>query len=123
MLYFEGDRNHIFRVLRAVKNRFGSTNEIGVFEMKEKGLAEVPNPSAVFLSERPAATPLPAPRRTRRAPMPRRSLQRDAGVLPATGNGQLGEGGQPNLGNMQDMIVRTLPDLTAFVDSFIAGCP
>jgi DNA repair protein RadA/Sms len=54
VLYFEGDRNHIFRVLRAVKNRFGSTNEIGVFEMKEKGLCEVPNPSAVFLSERPA---------------------------------------------------------------------
>jgi len=57
VLYFEGDRNHIFRILRAVKNRFGSTNEIGVFEMKEKGLAEVSNPSAVFLSERPAATP------------------------------------------------------------------
>ena len=57
VLYFEGDRNHIFRILRAVKNRFGSTNEIGVFEMKEKGLAEVSNPSAVFLSERPAETP------------------------------------------------------------------
>jgi DNA repair protein RadA/Sms len=55
VLYFEGDRNHMFRVLRAVKNRFGSTNEIGVFEMKEKGLAEVQNPSALFLSERPAA--------------------------------------------------------------------
>ena len=55
VLYFEGDRNHIFRVLRAVKNRFGSTNEIGVFEMKDKGLDEVANPSAVFLSGRPAA--------------------------------------------------------------------
>ncbi len=54
VLYFEGDRNHIFRILRAVKNRFGSTNEIGVFEMKDKGLDEVTNPSAVFLSERPA---------------------------------------------------------------------
>jgi DNA repair protein RadA/Sms len=54
VLYFEGDRNHIFRILRAVKNRFGSTNEIGVFEMKDRGLAEVANPSAVFLSERPA---------------------------------------------------------------------
>jgi DNA repair protein RadA/Sms len=54
VLYFEGDRNHVFRVLRAVKNRFGSTNEIGVFEMNERGLAEVPNPSALFLSERPA---------------------------------------------------------------------
>lgn len=57
VLYFEGDRNHIFRILRAVKNRFGSTNEIGVFEMKEKGLAEVSNPSAVFLAERPADSP------------------------------------------------------------------
>ena len=54
VLYFEGDRNHIFRILRAVKNRFGSTNEIGVFEMKDKGLDEVANPSAVFLAERPA---------------------------------------------------------------------
>lgn len=53
VLYFEGDRNHVFRILRAVKNRFGSTNEIGVFEMKEKGLQQVANPSAVFLSERP----------------------------------------------------------------------
>jgi DNA repair protein RadA/Sms len=53
VLYFEGDRNHVFRILRAVKNRFGSTNEIGVFEMKEKGLDQVANPSAVFLSERP----------------------------------------------------------------------
>ena len=57
VLYFEGDRNHIFRILRAVKNRFGSTNEIGVFEMNEKGLCEVTNPSAVFLSERPLDTP------------------------------------------------------------------
>ena len=57
VLYFEGDRNHIFRILRAVKNRFGSTNEIGVFEMKDKGLDEVANPSAVFLSERPTGAP------------------------------------------------------------------
>jgi DNA repair protein RadA/Sms len=53
VLYFEGDRSHAFRVLRAVKNRFGSTNEIGVFEMKESGLAEVANPSQLFLAERP----------------------------------------------------------------------
>jgi DNA repair protein RadA/Sms len=53
VLYFEGDRNHMFRILRAVKNRFGSTNEIGVFEMKERGLDEVSNPSALFLSEMP----------------------------------------------------------------------
>ncbi|MEJ2731714.1 MAG: DNA repair protein RadA [Deltaproteobacteria bacterium] len=57
VLYFEGDGNHIFRILRAVKNRFGSTNEIGVFEMKDQGLDEVANPSAVFLSERPANAP------------------------------------------------------------------
>jgi len=53
VLYFEGDKGHAFRILRAVKNRFGSTNEIGVFEMKEDGLAEVANPSEIFLAERP----------------------------------------------------------------------
>ncbi|MCY4001289.1 MAG: DNA repair protein RadA [Bacteroidetes bacterium] len=52
VLYFEGDRNHGYRILRAVKNRFGSTNEIGVFEMTNSGLKEVPNPSEIFLSER-----------------------------------------------------------------------
>ncbi len=57
VLYFEGDSNHVFRILRAVKNRFGSTNEIGVFEMNENGLSEVANPSAAFLSERPANAP------------------------------------------------------------------
>jgi len=57
VLYFEGDQNHVFRILRAVKNRFGSTNEIGVFEMNENGLNEVDNPSAVFLSERPVNAP------------------------------------------------------------------
>jgi DNA repair protein RadA/Sms len=57
VLYFEGDSNHVFRILRAVKNRFGSTNEIGVFEMNENGLSEVANPSAAFLSERPANVP------------------------------------------------------------------
>ncbi len=57
VLYFEGDRNHMFRILRTVKNRFGSTNEIGVFEMKEKGLEQVTNPSAMFLSERSVNTP------------------------------------------------------------------
>ncbi len=53
VLYFEGDGKHTLRILRGVKNRFGSTNEIGVFEMTGKGLAEVPNPSALFLDERP----------------------------------------------------------------------
>ena len=53
VLYFEGDREAQYRILRAVKNRFGSTNEIGVFEMQEKGLVEVPNPSEYMLSGRP----------------------------------------------------------------------
>ena len=53
VLYFEGERNHPYRILRAVKNRYGSTNEIGVFEMHESGLREVNNPSEIFLSERP----------------------------------------------------------------------
>lgn len=53
VLYFEGNAGHPYRILRAVKNRFGSTNEIGVFEMKDSGLQEVPNPSELFLAERP----------------------------------------------------------------------
>ncbi|OGX16561.1 MAG: DNA repair protein RadA [Omnitrophica WOR_2 bacterium RBG_13_41_10] len=53
VLYFEGDRFSMYRILRAVKNRFGSTNEIGVFEMDSSGLKEVKNPSEIFLSERP----------------------------------------------------------------------
>jgi len=90
VLYFEGEGRQALRILRAVKNRFGSTNEIGVFEMTESGLMEVPNPSALFLCERPQGvsgsvvipsiegtrpllvevqalvgdTPLPSPRRT-----------------------------------------------------------
>jgi DNA repair protein RadA/Sms len=52
VLYFEGDRGHQFRILRAVKNRFGGTDEIGVFEMSDQGLNEVPNPSALFLTSR-----------------------------------------------------------------------
>ena len=52
VLYFEGERGHHFRILRAVKNRYGATDEIGVFEMQDKGLAEVENPSALFLAER-----------------------------------------------------------------------
>ena len=57
VLYFEGERGHQFRILRAVKNRFGPADEIGVFEMTGDGLAEVANPSALFLSERGQATP------------------------------------------------------------------
>jgi len=55
VLYFEGERGHQFRILRAVKNRFGATDEIGVFEMSDRGLVEVPNPSALFLAGRPVA--------------------------------------------------------------------
>ncbi|MFO1207727.1 MAG: DNA repair protein RadA [Amaricoccus sp.] len=57
VLYFEGERGHQFRILRAVKNRFGPADEIGVFEMTGAGLAEVANPSALFLSEREANVP------------------------------------------------------------------
>jgi DNA repair protein RadA/Sms len=57
VVYFEGDRGHAFRILRAVKNRFGSTNEIGVFQMKDSGLVEIRNPSSVFLAERPINVP------------------------------------------------------------------
>ncbi|MGQ4559509.1 DNA repair protein RadA [Levilactobacillus hammesii] len=52
VLYFEGDLHHTYRILRAVKNRFGSTNELGIFEMREGGLYEVANPSEIFLEER-----------------------------------------------------------------------
>ncbi len=57
VLYFEGDRGHQFRILRAVKNRFGPADEIGVFEMTGKGLVEVKNPSALFLADRGAPVP------------------------------------------------------------------
>jgi DNA repair protein RadA/Sms len=57
VLYFEGDKGHVFRILRSVKNRFGPTNEIGVFEMKDTGLEEVVNPSRIFLEERPQDVP------------------------------------------------------------------
>jgi DNA repair protein RadA/Sms len=57
VLYFEGDRGHTYRILRAVKNRFGATDEIGVFEMLSEGLREVANPSALFLGDRDAESP------------------------------------------------------------------
>jgi DNA repair protein RadA/Sms len=57
VLYFEGDRGHPFRILRAAKNRFGATDEIGVFEMAAEGLREVANPSELFLGDRLASTP------------------------------------------------------------------
>ncbi len=52
VLYFEGERGHQFRILRTVKNRFGPTDEIGVFEMSDRGLSDVANPSALFLADR-----------------------------------------------------------------------
>jgi len=57
VLYLEGDRSHAFRLLRTVKNRFGPTQELGVFEMQEQGLVEVSNPSALFMAERSLETP------------------------------------------------------------------
>ena len=57
VLYFEGERHHAYRLLRVTKNRFGSTNEIGIFAMSGRGLAEVADPSALFLSERPLDAP------------------------------------------------------------------
>ena len=57
VLYFEGDAGHAYRIIRSIKNRFGPTNEIGVFEMQENGLREVPNPSAFFLEQRPQNVP------------------------------------------------------------------
>lgn len=57
VLYFEGERTHNYRILRTTKNRFGSTNELGVFEMGTAGLSEVANPSALFLAERPLDAP------------------------------------------------------------------
>ena len=53
VLYFEGDQNHSYRMLKGIKNRFGSTNEVGIFEMKQNGLEEVLNPSQTFIAERP----------------------------------------------------------------------
>ena len=68
VLYFEGERGHQFRILRAVKNRFGATDEIGVFEMGDRGLAEVPNPSALFLADRAARSGTTAERAASRRP-------------------------------------------------------
>lgn len=56
VLYFEGERTNSYRIIRAIKNRFGSTNEIGVFEMGDQGLVEIPNPSEVVMAERPKNT-------------------------------------------------------------------
>ena len=101
VLYFEGERGHQFRILRAVKNRFGPADEIGVFEMTGDGLAEVANPSALFLSERGQATPgsVAGAGRTAgagrplaarpAAPRRRRARQRPAGDDPRGARGAL----------------------------------
>jgi DNA repair protein RadA/Sms len=94
VLYFEGERGHQFRILRAVKNRFGATDEIGVFEMSDGGLIEVPNPSALFLAGRAESEP-----------------ESDSD-LPASGRGQLSgsavfagiEGTRPVLVEIQALI-------------------
>jgi DNA repair protein RadA/Sms len=57
VLYFEGDQHTSYRILRAAKNRFGATNEIGVFEMRDEGLVQITNPSELLLSERPEDVP------------------------------------------------------------------
>lgn len=57
VLYFEGDQHYSFRILRSIKNRFGSVNEVGVFQMESGGLQEVPNPSSIFIEERPRQAP------------------------------------------------------------------
>ena len=67
VLYFEGDRHLTYRILRAVKNRFGSTDELGIFEMREEGLVGVDNPSEIFLSERPLHGQVPPSRRRLKA--------------------------------------------------------
>ena len=85
VLYFEGDGAHALRVLRAVKNRFGSTNEVGVFEMAESGLVEVQNPSAAFLAERPAGAPGSAVLATLEGSRP--GAGRDPGARVALGPG------------------------------------
>ena len=56
VLQFEGDRNHVYRILRTIKNRFGSASELGVYEMNQEGLREVSNPSEILISERDEAT-------------------------------------------------------------------
>jgi DNA repair protein RadA/Sms len=86
VLYFEGERGHQFRILRAVKNRFGPADEIGVFEMTGAGLAEVANPSALFLSDRGAPPRLGG-------------LRRDRGHAP-------GAGGDPGAGRPSPLASR-----------------
>jgi DNA repair protein RadA/Sms len=78
VLYLEGEQFSAYRLLRCVKNRFGSTNEIGVFEMKEKGLIEVENPSLAFLSQRQdeAVGRSPGPAKSRLVEVTKRNPQR-----------------------------------------------
>lgn len=86
VLYFEGEGEHAFRIVRSIKNRFGPTNEIGVFEMREDGLREVGNPSAYFLAERPerAAGSVVAPSMEGTRPI---LIEIQSLVIPASGFG------------------------------------
>ena len=98
VLYFEGDGGHHYRILRTVKNRFGPTDEIGVFEMSDMGLREVANPSELFLGERngrrraPRSSPAWRARgrfwsKSRRSSRPRRSARRAARSSAGTAHG------------------------------------
>ena len=100
VLYFEGERGHQFRILRAVKNRFGATDEIGVFEMGDRGLAEVPNPSALFLADRAVAIPRRPIRRATGTTAGRGDRSRMAGAAVFAGI----EGTRPVLVEVQALV-------------------
>src|SRR5271170_205773 len=103
VLYFEGERGHRFRILRAVKNRFGATDEIGVFEMSDRGLVEVPNPSALFLGGRQGAGSEPAPAEGDHAPDPS-----EAGQLSGSAVFAGIEGTRPVLVEVQALVAPAL---------------
>jgi DNA repair protein RadA/Sms len=103
VLYFEGERGHRFRILRAVKNRFGATDEIGVFEMSDCGLVEVPNPSALFLGGRQGAVSKPAAAEGDDAPDPS-----EAGQLSGSAVFAGIEGTRPVLVEVQALVAPAL---------------
>jgi DNA repair protein RadA/Sms len=103
VLYFEGERGHRFRILRAVKNRFGATDEIGVFEMSDRGLVEVPNPSALFLGGRQGPGSQPATAEGDNAPD-----QSEAGQLSGSAVFAGIEGTRPVLVEVQALVAPAL---------------
>jgi DNA repair protein RadA/Sms len=103
VLYFEGERGHRFRILRAVKNRFGATDEIGVFEMSDRGLVEVPNPSALFLGGRQGVGSEPAAAEGDDAPDPS-----EAGQLSGSAVFAGIEGTRPVLVEVQALVAPAL---------------